>query len=70
MPRELLLLREMRDSAVAIRELVGDRSVDLMRRSARLWHFTVLGAIAAAQRYGHEGAASALLGRSCATWDG
>lgn len=48
MPRELMLLREMRDAAVAIRELVGDRSVDLveadlMRRAALLWHFTVLG---------------------------
>lgn len=48
MRRELLLLREMRDSAVAIRGLVGDRSVeqveaDAMRRSALLWHFTVLG---------------------------
>ena len=48
MSRELLLLREMRDAAVAIRELVGDLSVDLveadlMRRSALLWHFTVLG---------------------------
>jgi uncharacterized protein with HEPN domain len=48
MPRELLLLREMRDAALAIQELVGDRSVDLveadlMRRSALLWHFTVLG---------------------------
>jgi uncharacterized protein with HEPN domain len=48
MRRELLLLREMRDAAVAIRELVGDRSADLvvadlMRRSALLRHFTVLG---------------------------
>ncbi len=48
MRRELLLLREMRDAAVAIRDLVGDRSVeqveaDAMRRSALLWHFTVLG---------------------------
>lgn len=48
MRRELLLLREMRDAALAIRELVGDRSVeqveaDAMRRSALLWHFTVLG---------------------------
>lgn len=48
MRRELLLLREMRDAAVAIRELVGERStsqveVDTMRRSALLWHFTVLG---------------------------
>jgi uncharacterized protein with HEPN domain len=46
--RELLLLREMRDAAVAIRELVGDRSaeqveVNTLRRSALLWHFTVLG---------------------------
>lgn len=48
MRRELLLLREMRDAAVAIRELVGDRSAgqieaDPIRRSALLWHFTVLG---------------------------
>lgn len=48
MRRELLLLREMRDAAVAIRELVGDRSAeqveaDTLRRSALLWHFTVLG---------------------------
>jgi uncharacterized protein with HEPN domain len=48
MRRELLLLREMRDAAVAIRDLVGDRSTrqveaDAMRRSALLWHFTVLG---------------------------
>ncbi|HET7800334.1 MAG TPA: HepT-like ribonuclease domain-containing protein [Humibacillus xanthopallidus] len=48
MRRELLLLREMRDAAVAIRDLVGDRTVeqvetDAMRRSALLWHFTVLG---------------------------
>lgn len=48
MRRELLLLRQMRDAAVAIRELVGDRDaeqvdLDTMRRSALLWHFTVLG---------------------------
>ncbi|MPV50180.1 DUF86 domain-containing protein [Pseudactinotalea sp. HY160] len=48
MRRELLLLREMRDAAVTIRELVGDRSAeqvdaDDLRRSALLWHFTVLG---------------------------
>ena len=48
MRRELLLLREMRDAAVVIRELVGDRSseqveADTLRRSALLWHFTVLG---------------------------
>ena len=48
MRRELLLLREMRDAALAIRELVGGRSVeqveaDGIRRSALLWHFTVLG---------------------------
>jgi uncharacterized protein with HEPN domain len=41
MRREHLLLREMRDAAVAIRELVGDRSaeqveVDALRRSALL----------------------------------
>lgn len=46
--RELLLLREMRDAALAIRELVAGRSVeqveaDGMRRAALLWHFTVLG---------------------------
>lgn len=48
MRRELLLLREMRDAAVAIRDLVGGRSAeeveaDTLRRSALLWHFTVLG---------------------------
>lgn len=48
MRRELLLLREMRDTALAIRELVAGHSVeqveaDSMRRSALLWHFTVLG---------------------------
>lgn len=48
MRREILLLREMRDAALAIREFVGERSVeqiegDGMRRSAILWHFTVLG---------------------------
>ena len=48
MRRELLLLREMRDAAVAIRDLVGDRTaeeveVDALRRAALLWHFTVLG---------------------------
>ncbi len=48
MRRELLLLREMRDAAVAIRDLVGGRSAeeigaDALRRSALLWHFTVLG---------------------------
>lgn len=48
MRRELLLLREMRDAAVAIRDLIGDRSAeqveaDRLRRSALLWHFTVLG---------------------------
>jgi uncharacterized protein with HEPN domain len=48
MQRELLLLREMRDAAVSIRDLVGGRSaeqveVDELRRSALLWHFTVLG---------------------------
>ncbi len=48
MRREFLLLREMRDAAVAIRDLLGDRDTvqveaDLMRRSAFLWHFTVLG---------------------------
>ena len=48
MRRELLLLREMRDAAVAIRDLVGGRSAeevdaDALRRSALLWYFTVLG---------------------------
>jgi hypothetical protein len=48
MRRELLLLREMRDAAVAILDLVGGRSAeqleaDTVRRSALLWHFTVLG---------------------------
>lgn len=48
MRRDLLLLREMRDAAVAIRDLVGDRSADqveadTVRRAALLWHFTVLG---------------------------
>lgn len=48
MRRELPLLREMRDAALAIRELVAGRSVeqveaDGMRRAALLWHFTVLG---------------------------
>ena len=48
MRRELLLLRQMRDAAIAIRELIGDRSAeqveaDPLRRSALLWHFTVLG---------------------------
>jgi uncharacterized protein with HEPN domain len=48
MRREFLLLREMCDAAVAIREVVGDRSpeqveADTLRRSALLWHFTVLG---------------------------
>ena len=48
MQRELLLLREMREAAVAIRDLVGDRTAEqvdaeTLRRSALLWHFTVLG---------------------------
>ena len=48
MRRDLLLLREMREAALAIRDLVGERSTeqvedDSMRRSAILWHFTVLG---------------------------
>jgi len=30
MRRELLLLREMRDAAVAIRDLVGDRTADVV----------------------------------------
>jgi uncharacterized protein with HEPN domain len=48
MRRELLLLCEMRDAATAIIDLVTDRSAeqieaDTLRRSALLWHFTVLG---------------------------
>jgi uncharacterized protein with HEPN domain len=48
MRRELLLLREMRDAAGSIRDLVGGRNADevdadALRRSALLWHFTVLG---------------------------
>lgn len=48
MRRELLLLCEMRDAAMEIRALVGRRSAeqveaDRIRRSALLWHFTVLG---------------------------
>ena len=48
MRRELLLLREMRDAAVAIRGLVVGRTAegvdaDALRRLALLWHFTVLG---------------------------
>ena len=44
----LLLLREMRDAAVSIRDLISGRSAeqveaDDLRRSALLWHFTVLG---------------------------
>lgn len=46
MRRDLLLLREMRDAAMTIKDLVGDRSAeqlqaDTIRRSALLWHFTV-----------------------------
>lgn len=38
----------MRDAAVAIQDLIGDRTAsevddDALRRSALLWHFTVLG---------------------------
>ncbi|OUZ09246.1 hypothetical protein BHE97_10980 [Aeromicrobium sp. PE09-221] len=48
MRRELLLVREMRDPAVTIIDLVGDRNAEeirgeALRRSALLWHFTVLG---------------------------
>lgn len=48
MRRELLLLREMVDAASEIGDLVGARSAeqveaDGIRRSALLWHFTVLG---------------------------
>lgn len=46
--RRELLLREMRDAAVAIRDLAAGRDAeeidaDVLRRSALLWHFTVLG---------------------------
>lgn len=59
MQRELLLLREMRDAATAIRELVDGRSseqvgADGIRRSA-LWHFTVLGEAASQVRLKDEG---------------
>ena len=45
---ERLLMRAMRDAALSIRDLVGSRTpeqvdADPMRRSALLWHFTVLG---------------------------
>lgn len=48
MRRELLLLVEMRDAAVQIRQLVNGLDADMidtdpMRRSALLWQFTVLG---------------------------
>ena len=48
MQRELLLLRETRDAAVSIRDLISGRNTeqveaDELRRSALLWHFTVLG---------------------------
>ncbi|MFD4326495.1 DUF86 domain-containing protein [Nocardioides sp. NPDC058538] len=48
MRRELLLLREMRDAASTIRDLVGQDTAeaiesDSVRRAALLWHFTVLG---------------------------
>jgi len=48
MRRELLLLRQMCDAAVATRDLVGDRSAEeveaeTLRSSSLLWHFTVLG---------------------------
>jgi len=51
MRRDLLLLREMRDAAMAIRDLVGERTAeeiaaDDLRRGALLWHFTVLGEVA------------------------
>lgn len=41
-------MREMRDAATTIRDLVGDRQAveiqaESLRRSALLWHFTVLG---------------------------
>jgi hypothetical protein len=43
MRREFLLLREMRDAAVAIRDLVGDRTAEEveaepLRRAALWWH--------------------------------
>lgn len=48
MRRELLLLREMRDAADAVRDVIRDLPVqqletDSLRRAALLWHFTVLG---------------------------
>lgn len=48
MRRELLLLHEMRDAAVAVRDLVDGRTAaeveaDPIRRAALLWYFTVLG---------------------------
>lgn len=61
MRRELLLLREMRDAASEIRKLVGERSADQVeadriRRSALLWHFTVLGEAASQVPEGLKGA--------------
>jgi len=48
MRRNLLLLREMRDAVEQIRDLavgltVDQVEADTIRRSALLWHFTVLG---------------------------
>ena len=61
MQRELLLLREMREAAVAIRDLVGDRTAEqvdaeTLRRSALLWHFTVLGEAASQMPAGTKAA--------------
>lgn len=48
MRREMLLLREMIDAAVRIREVVGDLepvelAADALRLDSVLWNFTVLG---------------------------
>ena len=48
MRREFLILSELRDAAIAARDLVGDLSApdinaDPMRRAALLWQFTVVG---------------------------
>lgn len=52
MRRELLLLREMIEAAVRIREVVGDLDADSLhlddlRLESVLWNFTVLGEAAA-----------------------
>ena len=45
MQRELLLLREMRDAAVSIRDLISGRNAEQIEldSAAAPWHFTVLG---------------------------